>query len=137
MGRGPPCARRDERAARRVREATEEAGLAVASYGSYYRAGVSDPEEFDAVLRSAVLLGADTDLGGGHRHPRDPARTASADRPGHPAHRRAPAGGGGDPASARGWVSLFAARFAFGWYGRRTRPRAVCHDRLRPDRCVR
>ncbi|ADI12086.1 sugar phosphate isomerase/epimerase [Streptomyces bingchenggensis BCW-1] len=48
----------DERAARRVREATEEAGLAVASYGSYYRAGVSDPEEFDAVLHSAVLLGA-------------------------------------------------------------------------------
>ncbi|MGO4418640.1 sugar phosphate isomerase/epimerase family protein [Streptomyces sp. MCAF7] len=48
----------DERAARRVREATEEAGLAVASYGSYYRAGVGEPEEFDAVLRSAVLLGA-------------------------------------------------------------------------------
>ncbi|MDT0544928.1 MULTISPECIES: TIM barrel protein [Streptomyces] len=48
----------DERVARRVRAATEGAGLAVASYGSYYRAGVSEPEEFDAVLRSAELLGA-------------------------------------------------------------------------------
>ncbi|MEV0219108.1 TIM barrel protein [Streptomyces sp. NPDC050704] len=48
----------DEAAAVRVRAATEEAGLAVASYGSYYRAGRTDPAEFDGVLRSAVLLGA-------------------------------------------------------------------------------
>ncbi|WP_406487627.1 sugar phosphate isomerase/epimerase family protein [Streptomyces phaeochromogenes] len=48
----------DEAAAVRVRGATEEAGLAVASYGSYYRAGRTDPAEFDGVLRSAVLLGA-------------------------------------------------------------------------------
>ncbi|MER6015891.1 sugar phosphate isomerase/epimerase family protein [Streptomyces bluensis] len=48
----------DEAAAARVRAATEEAGLAVASYGSYYRAGSTDPAAFDGVLRSAVLLGA-------------------------------------------------------------------------------
>ncbi|MDQ0948988.1 3-dehydroshikimate dehydratase [Streptomyces phaeochromogenes] len=48
----------DGAAAVRVRGATEEAGLAVASYGSYYRAGLTDPAEFDGVLRSAVLLGA-------------------------------------------------------------------------------
>ncbi|MEW2403305.1 TIM barrel protein [Streptomyces sp. NPDC046862] len=48
----------DEAVAARVRAATEDAGLAVASYGSYYRAGQTDPIEFDGVLRSAVLLGA-------------------------------------------------------------------------------
>ncbi|MFI0776562.1 sugar phosphate isomerase/epimerase family protein [Streptomyces sp. NPDC021212] len=48
----------DEAVARAVREATLGAGLAVASYGSYYRAGHTDPGEFDAVLRSAVALGA-------------------------------------------------------------------------------
>ncbi|MFJ2345503.1 sugar phosphate isomerase/epimerase family protein [Streptomyces antimycoticus] len=48
----------DEDIARRVRDATVAAGLAVASYGSYYRAGRGDPKEFDAVLRSAVALGA-------------------------------------------------------------------------------
>lgn len=48
----------DEAAAARVRAATQEAGLAVASYGSYYRAGSTDPGAFDGVLRSAVLLGA-------------------------------------------------------------------------------
>ena len=41
-----------------VREATERASLRIAGYGSYYRAGVTDPAEFDAVLKSAVALGA-------------------------------------------------------------------------------
>ncbi|MGW0708405.1 sugar phosphate isomerase/epimerase family protein [Streptomyces sp. NPDC002643] len=44
--------------AARVRDATGAAGLAVASYGSYYRAGHSDPAEFEPVLHSAVRLGA-------------------------------------------------------------------------------
>ncbi|WP_405866098.1 sugar phosphate isomerase/epimerase family protein [Streptomyces sp. NBC_00005] len=48
----------DEAVAVAVRTATEEAGLAVASYGSYYRAGHTEPSAFDGVLRSAVLLGA-------------------------------------------------------------------------------
>ena len=48
----------DEAAAAEVRAATEKAGLAVASYGSYYRAGHTDPAAFADVLRSAVLLGA-------------------------------------------------------------------------------
>jgi len=48
----------DEAAAARVRAATEDAGLAVASYGSHYRAGQTAPAAFDGVLRSAVLLGA-------------------------------------------------------------------------------
>ncbi|MEU6257004.1 TIM barrel protein [Streptomyces sp. NPDC047043] len=48
----------DEAVAAEVRAATEKAGLAVASYGSYYRAGHSDPTAFAAVLRSAMLLGA-------------------------------------------------------------------------------
>jgi len=48
----------DTETAARVRDATEAAGLAVASYGSYYRAGHSDPAEFEPVLRSAVRLGA-------------------------------------------------------------------------------
>jgi len=48
----------DEAVAADVRAATEKTGLAVASYGSYYRAGHGDPAAFDDVLRSAVLLGA-------------------------------------------------------------------------------
>lgn len=48
----------DEDTARRVRDATVAAGLAVASYGSYYRAGRGDPRSSTAVLRSAVALGA-------------------------------------------------------------------------------
>ena len=47
----------DERAARRVREATEEAGLAVASYGSYYRAGGTDRGGCAWVLSWGVWLG--------------------------------------------------------------------------------
>lgn len=41
-----------------VRAATEAAGLRVASYGSYYRAGHDDPDGFEAVLESARALGA-------------------------------------------------------------------------------
>ena len=45
-------------AAARVGEATRAAGLSVAAYGSYYRLGVPDGPTFDAVLGSAVALGA-------------------------------------------------------------------------------
>lgn len=46
--------------ARSVGEMTRAAGLRVAEYGSYYRLGVSAPEEIDAVVASAVALGTDT-----------------------------------------------------------------------------
>lgn len=48
--------------AREVGELTTEAGLAVAAYGSYYKAGHSEAAglRFDAVLESAVELGAPT-----------------------------------------------------------------------------
>jgi 3-dehydroshikimate dehydratase len=48
--------------AREVRELTHEAGLAVAAYGSYYRAGQSEAAglAFEQVLDSAVELGAPT-----------------------------------------------------------------------------
>lgn len=39
---------------------TREAGLSVAEYGSYYRAGVSSPEDIDAVVASARALGTNT-----------------------------------------------------------------------------
>ena len=45
-----------EARAREVRRATEEAGLAVLSYGSYYRLGEGEP--FEPVLASAQALGA-------------------------------------------------------------------------------
>jgi Sugar phosphate isomerases/epimerases len=41
-----------------VRETTRERGLAIASYGSYFRAGPHGPEEFAPVLAAAVTLGA-------------------------------------------------------------------------------
>jgi 3-dehydroshikimate dehydratase len=44
--------------ARQVAALTADCGLAVASYGSYYRAGVSAADDFPAVLSSAVALGA-------------------------------------------------------------------------------
>jgi len=52
----------DAACARRVRVLTEAAGLAVSSYGSYYRAGVSETAglSFQSVLDSAVALGAPT-----------------------------------------------------------------------------
>lgn len=43
--------------ARQVAQATRDAGLAVSSYGSYYRAG-QEPHAFGDLLRTAVALGA-------------------------------------------------------------------------------
>ena len=51
----PPA---DERAAEAARTACASAGVAVASYGSYHRAGDDAPEDFDAVLATARWLGA-------------------------------------------------------------------------------
>ena len=48
----------DAATAREVRRITEDAGLAVAAYGSYYRLCVGDGPDFSAVLESAVALGA-------------------------------------------------------------------------------
>jgi sugar phosphate isomerase/epimerase len=45
-------------AARDARQRCADAGLTVSSYGSYYRAGVTDPAEWDAVPATAVELGA-------------------------------------------------------------------------------
>lgn len=44
--------------AREVGRLTRDTGLAVASYGSYYRAGEMQPDEFDTTLKTAVALGA-------------------------------------------------------------------------------
>ena len=41
-----------------VRELTEAAGLTVASYGSYWRAGVSPADEMTSLVRAATALGA-------------------------------------------------------------------------------
>lgn len=46
--------------AREVRRMTEEAGLRVAAYGSYYRVGHEEPVPFEVVLETAVALGAPT-----------------------------------------------------------------------------
>lgn len=43
---------------RALGEATHQAGLSVSSYGSYHRAGVSDPEEITTLLAAATALGA-------------------------------------------------------------------------------
>jgi 3-dehydroshikimate dehydratase len=48
----------DDRVADAARSACASAGIAVASYGSYHRAGDDAPEDFDAVLATAVRLGA-------------------------------------------------------------------------------
>ena len=50
----------DEATAERVGEATRAAGLAVPTYGSYFRAGMDGPEnpELAGVVRSAAALGA-------------------------------------------------------------------------------
>lgn len=52
----------DVECARRIRCLTEEAGLEVSSYGSYYRVGVSEAEglSFRSVLDTAAALGAPT-----------------------------------------------------------------------------
>lgn len=44
--------------AQAVRQMTVDAGLEVAAYGSYYRVGHTETGPFDAVLESAVALGA-------------------------------------------------------------------------------
>jgi len=44
--------------ARRVRRLTEEAGLQVVSYGSYYKAGTRSDPCFEDVLETAAVLGA-------------------------------------------------------------------------------
>lgn len=44
--------------AEEVRSASAEAGIAVASYGSYLRAGQDDPETFAPVISTAAALGA-------------------------------------------------------------------------------
>ncbi len=48
--------------ARIVREATVDAGLAVSSYGSYYQVldGEGNPDAFEPVLDTALVLGTDT-----------------------------------------------------------------------------
>jgi sugar phosphate isomerase/epimerase len=48
----------DEAAAEAALYACARAGVAVASYGSYHRAGEDSPEDFDAVLATAGRLGA-------------------------------------------------------------------------------
>jgi 3-dehydroshikimate dehydratase len=44
--------------AREVRRMTQEAGLEIAAYGSYYRVEHDDPAPFEPVLATAVELGA-------------------------------------------------------------------------------
>ncbi|MDG4770188.1 TIM barrel protein [Solwaraspora sp. WMMD792] len=48
----------DTRAAALVRAASQDRGVEVASYGSYFRAGADPDEDFAPVLASAVALGA-------------------------------------------------------------------------------
>jgi 3-dehydroshikimate dehydratase len=48
----------DAAAARHARRATEDAGVAIGSYGSYFRAGVSDPDTWRTIVDSARLLDA-------------------------------------------------------------------------------
>ncbi len=44
--------------ARAVRQMTEDAGLTIPSYGSYYRVGHREPIPFELVVETAVALGA-------------------------------------------------------------------------------
>ena len=50
----------DVESARNIRRLTENAGLQVAAYGSYYRAGETTDVRFQDVLQSAAALGAPT-----------------------------------------------------------------------------
>jgi sugar phosphate isomerase/epimerase len=50
----------DTQRATQVRALTEEAGLCVVSYGSYYRVGHQEPAPFELVLETARALGAPT-----------------------------------------------------------------------------
>lgn len=76
----------DVATARQVRRMTEEAGLAVASYGSYYKVGADAPESFDGVLAAGVALGAAMirvwagDKGSGDADQADRARVAAESR---------------------------------------------------------
>ncbi|MBE6570927.1 MAG: sugar phosphate isomerase/epimerase [Ruminococcaceae bacterium] len=54
------CPPNDEESARLAFVQTKKAGLAVSSYGSYFRLGVNNTSEFDAVCATAILLGTDT-----------------------------------------------------------------------------
>ncbi len=59
----------DTAAAEAVRAATEAAGLECLSYGGYYRLGSSTPQEFDALLACAVVLGVrDVRIWGGGKN---------------------------------------------------------------------
>jgi 3-dehydroshikimate dehydratase len=76
----------DAAAAAAARAATAAAGLEVASYGSYYRAGRDDPESFTAVVAGARELGAPRiriwagDVASAEATPADRARVALAAR---------------------------------------------------------
>lgn len=48
----------DDRAAETARQATADAGLQVASYGSYYRAGVDSPDTVGPIVAAAAAIGA-------------------------------------------------------------------------------
>jgi len=54
------CPPGSAQAARALAAATADAGLTVCSYGSYYFAGQSGPDDFAGVLDSALALGAPT-----------------------------------------------------------------------------
>ena len=47
-------------AAERARQLTEDAGLAISSYGSYYKLGDPEGSDFEAVLESTLALGVST-----------------------------------------------------------------------------
>lgn len=48
----------DLQCAEETRRKTEDAGLAIAAYGSYYRVGHNEPMPYTAILDSALALGA-------------------------------------------------------------------------------
>lgn len=48
----------DDRAAKTARQATADAGLQVASYGSYFRAGLDSPDSIGPIVATAVAIGA-------------------------------------------------------------------------------
>jgi 3-dehydroshikimate dehydratase len=54
------CPAGDEKLARALARRTRDVGLDVAAYGSYYRAGSDEGEDFRYVLDSAVALGTGT-----------------------------------------------------------------------------
>jgi 3-dehydroshikimate dehydratase len=48
----------DLEAAKLTRQETEQAGLTIAAYGSYYRVGLQEPVPYETVLDTALALGA-------------------------------------------------------------------------------